>query len=226
MTCWGYTGAKGPDNWGSLSPDYATCAIGRMQSPIDITGAFPVNGPALKFDYKPSPLKILNSGHTLQVNYAPGSTLTVAGEIYELLQFHFHVPSEHAFDGLRTAMEAHFVHKNPAGVLAVIGVMMETGAQNHALAAVFDNVPTEAGVEVDVAGTTVDASAILPTATTGYFHYKGSLTTPPCSEGVHWFIFPDAIEASAEQVANFERMFGHNARPLQKRNDRLLIVSS
>ena len=197
-----------------------------MQSPIDITDAFPIKGPALKFDYKPSSLKILNSGHTLQVNYAPGSTLTAAGEIYELLQFHFHVPSEHAFNGLHMAMEAHFVHKNPAGVLAVVGVMMEVGTQNHALDAVFDNVPTEAGIEVDVAGTTVDASAILPTATTDYFYYKGSLTTPPCSEGVHWFIFPDAIEVSAEQVTNFERMFGHNARPLQKRNDRLLVVSS
>ena len=226
MTRWGYTGVEGPDNWGSLSGDYATCAIGRMQSPIDITGAFPVKGPALKFDYRPTPLKILNSGHTLQINYAPGSTLAVAGEIYELLQFHFHIPSEHAFNGLRTAMEAHFVHKNPAGVLAVVGVMMETGAQNHALATVFDNIPTEAGTEVDVAGATVDASAILPTETTGYFHYKGSLTTPPCSEGVHWFIFPDVIEVSAEQVANFKRIFGHNSRPLQKRNERLLIISS
>ncbi len=226
MTCWRYKGDKGPDNWGSLSPEYAACALGRMQSPIDISGAFPVKGPALKFYYKPCSLKILNTVHTLQINYAPGNTLTVAGEIYELLQFHFHVPSEHAFDGSHMAMEAHFVHKNPAGVLAVVGVMMEAGAKNHALAAVFDNVPTEAGIEVDVAGTTVDASSILPTATTGYFHYSGSLTTPPCSEGVHWFILPDAIEVSAEQIAKFERMFGHNARPLQKCNDRLLIVSS
>lgn len=226
MTCWGYTGDEGPDNWGSLEPDYATCAIGRMQSPIDITGAFPVRGPALKFDYKPCPLKILNTRHTIQVNYAPGSTLTVEGEIYELLQFHFHVPSEHVFDGSPAAMEAHFVHKNPAGVLAVVGVMMETGTQNHALAAVFENVPTEAGTEVDVAGVTVDASAVLPAETAGYFHYKGSLTTPPCSEGVRWFILPDAIEVSAEQVADFERTFGRNARPLQKRNDRLLIASS
>ncbi|MCY3985708.1 MAG: carbonic anhydrase family protein [Candidatus Dadabacteria bacterium] len=226
MTCWGYKGDEGPDNWGSLSPEYAACALGRMQSPIDITDAFPVKGPALKFDYKPCSLKILNTGHALQVNYAPGSTLTAAGEVYELLQFHFHIPSEHAFDGSHAAMEAHFVHKNPEGTLAVVGIMMEVGAKNHALAAVFNNVPNKAGMEVDVVGTTVDASTILPTATTEYFHYKGSLTTPPCSEGVHWFIFPDAIEVSAEQVGNFKQMFGYNARPLQKRNNRLLIVSS
>ncbi len=222
---WSYTGPNGPENWGSLSPDNAACSDGRMQSPIDVVDAFPAKGPDLAFDYKPSPLKIVNNGHTVQANYAPGSVLTVAGRPFNLLQFHFHAPSEHAIAGSRTPMEVHFVHADAEGALAVVGVMMQAGSQNEPLASVFANMPEEAGPEVEVADTTIDASAMLPSEAGAYSHYKGSLTTPPCSEGVNWFVMAKAIEVSAEQIGKFEGIASPSARPLQGLNDRLLIGS-
>jgi carbonic anhydrase len=222
---WSYSGSTGPENWGSLSPDYADCASGRMQSPVDIVDASPAKGPELILDYKPSPLRIVNNGHTVQVNYGPGSVLTVAGKPFGLLQFHFHAPSEHAIAGSRAPMEAHFVHGNADGSLAVVGVMMQAGRHNDPLALVFANIPDEAGPEVAIADATIDASAMLPSESGAYFHYKGSLTTPPCSQGVHWFVVANAIEVSTEQIGSFERISGPNARPLQGLNDRLLIAS-
>ena len=220
---WSYAGPTGPENWGSLSADNAACSDGRMQSPIDVVDAFPAEGPDLTFDYKPSPLKIVNNGHTVQANYGPGSVLTVAGKPFQLLQFHFHAPSEHAIAGSRTPMEVHFVHADAEGSLAVVGVMMQEGSQNDPLASVFANMPAEAGPEVEVAETTIDASAMLPSEAGTYSHYKGSLTTPPCSEGVNWFVMAKAIEVSAEQIGKFEGIASPSARPLQALNDRLLI---
>ena len=159
---WTYTGSKGAEYWGSLSPDYAVCTNGRMQSPIDIVDAFPAKGPELIFDYKPSPLRIVNNGHTVQVNYGPGSVLTVAGKPFGLLQFHFHAPSEHAIAGSPAPMEVHFVHGDADGSLAVVGVMMQAGRRNEPLAPVFANMPDEAGPEVEIADTAIDASAMLP----------------------------------------------------------------
>lgn len=220
---WSYAGPTGPENWGSLSAESAACSDGRMQSPIDIVDALPAKGPDLVFDYKPSPLKIVNNGHTVQVNYGSGSELTVAGRLFKLLQFHFHAPSEHAIAGSRTPMEVHFVHADADGSLAVVGVMMQAGSQNDPLASVFANMPEEAGPEVEVADTTIDASAILPSEAGAYSHYKGSLTTPPCSEGVNWFVMAKAIEVSAEQIGKFEGIASPSARPLQGLHDRLLI---
>ena len=222
---WSYAGPGGPANWSSLSPDYAVCASGRMQSPIDIIDAFPAKGPALIFDYRPFPLTIVNNGHTVQVTYTPGSTLTIAGKAYELLQLHFHAPSEHTVAGSRAPMEAHFVHRNASGALAVVGVMMQVGRHNESLAAVLGNMPAEAEPEAAVAGTTVDTLAMLLPQARAYFHYKGSLTTPPCTEGVHWFVMANVVAVSEEQVAAFRRIFGSNARPLQELNNRLLIAS-
>ena len=222
---WSYSGSAGPEYWGSLSPDFAVCSDGRMQSPIDIVDAFPAKGSDLIFDYKPSPLKIVNNGHTVQVNYGPGSGLTVAGKPFQLLQFHFHAPSEHAIAGSRAPMEVHFVHGDADGSLAVVGVMMQAGGQNDPLASVFANMPEEAGPEAEIAETTIDASAMLPSEAGAYSHYKGSLTTPPCSEGVNWFVMANAIEVSTEQIAKFEGISAPNSRPLQGLNDRLLIAS-
>ena len=222
---WSYTGSTGPEHWGSLSPDYAACSDGRMQSPIDIVDAFPAKGSNLNFDYKPSPLRIVNNGHTVQVNYGSGSNLTVAGKPFKLLQFHFHAPSEHAIAGSRAPMEVHFVHGDADGSLAVVGVMMQAGRRNEPLAPVFANMPDEAGPEVEIADTTIDASAMLPSGSTAYSHYKGSLTTPPCSQGVNWFLLANSIEVSTEQIGRFEGISAPNARPLQGLNDRLLIAS-
>ena len=222
---WSYIGMRGPAFWGSLSPAYAPCAAGRMQSPIDVGDGFPARARAPVFDYRPSPLTIVNNGHTVQVDYATGSTLTVAGEVYELFQFHFHTPAEHEVAGARASMEVHFVHRSASGVLAVVGVMIEVGRHNEALAVVFDNMPAEPGPAVAVAGETVDASAMLPPQSRAFSHYRGSLTTPPCSEGVRWFVLATAVEASEAQVAAFRRISGPNARPLQGLNNRLLIAS-
>jgi carbonic anhydrase len=222
---WSYAGPDGPEHWGMLSSDYAVCASGRMQSPIDIADPFAATPPTLVFDYKPSPLAILNNGHTVQVNYASGSTLTVEGEVYELLQFHFHAPSEHAIRGARAPMEVHFVHKNAAGALAVVGVMMQAGGASDPLAPVFANMPAAAGPEAAIDGATVDAATMLPPDAGAYFHYKGSLTTPPCSEGVHWFVLANAIQVSADQIGTFEPISAPNARPLQELNNRLLVAA-
>ena len=151
-----------------------------MQSPIVIVDAFPANGPVLEFDYEPSPLTISNDGRIVQVAYAPGSTLTIAGEVFELLQFHFHAPGEHTIAGKHAAMEAHFVHSNAAGELAVVGVMVQAGRYNQPLASVLASMPTGVGPETSITDAPVDASAILPSESSAYFHYKGSLTTPPC----------------------------------------------
>ncbi len=219
---WSYAGADGPEHWGTLSPDFAACAAGRMQSPIDLTGAVNATPPALTFAYKPSPLTIVNNGHTIQVDYAPGSTLSVDGEAFELLQFHFHAPSEHSVDGARAPMEVHLVHKSAAGTLAVIGVLMDAGAANAVLAPVWEHMPHEPG-RADVADATIDAAALLPPDTERYFRYKGSLTTPPCSEGVRWFVMTERISLVEASIAAFEDTAGPNARPIQALNERLLI---
>ena len=221
---WSYAGADGPAFWGSLAPAYAACSTGRRQSPIDISRARRSDAPPPVFDYRPSPLRIVNTGHTVQVNYAPGSRLILAGEVYGLLQFHFHAPAEHALAGMRAAMEVHFVHRSASGALAVVGAPMRVGRRNEALAPVFDNMPSSTGRAVPVAGASVDAAAVLP-RDGAYFLYSGSLTTPPCSEGVRWLVLADAIEASGEQVAAFRRVTGPNARPLQALNGRLPTAS-
>ena len=149
----------------------------------------------------------------------------IAGKVYELLQFHFHAPAEHAFAGMRAAMEVHFVHRSASGALAVAGLTMRVGGRNEALAAVFANMPAEAGPAVGIAGATVDASAVLPRRAGASFQYGGSLTTPPCSEGVRWIVLAEPIEASAEQVAAFRRIVGPNARPLQALRGRLPKLS-
>ena len=222
---WSYSGPGGPGNWGSLSPRYRTCSSGRMQSPIDLADAFPAKGPALRFDYKATPLKVINTGHTVQVNGTPGSTLTVAGDVYDLLQFHFHAPSEHAIAGTRAPMEAHFVHRNAAGTLTVVGVTIREGGHNPALAPIIAATPPEAGSSAAAAGATIDPSALLPPGAGAYFHYSGSLTTPPCSEGVRWFVLAKPVLASRDQIAAFGRVFGPNARPLQGLHGRLLVAS-
>ena len=221
---WGYSGDEGPAHWGDLSADWAACKDGRMQSPIDIVGAFGAQTIGNTMAYEPTPLNIVHNGHTVQVNYQAGSSMTVGGEAYALLQLHFHAPSEHTVGGKAYAMEIHLVHQSASGQLAVVGVMIEEGAESAALADIWANMPMTATPEASHAGTAVDAAAILPDAAR-YYHYKGSLTTPPCSEGVRWFVLEAPITASAAQIAQFEEAAGPNARPVQPLNERLVIAS-
>lgn len=221
---WSYGGADGPDHWGALSDAFAACAHGAMQSPIDLNAGFTVETISHAFNYKPSPLNIVHNGHTVQANYAPGSSMTVQGKVYDLLQFHFHAPSEHAIGGRRSPMEVHLVHKSADGELAVLGIMMNAGAANQALAGAWSKMPMHETAAASHDGVVVDAAALLP-ETGRYYHYKGSLTTPPCSEGVRWFVLQTPITVSAEQIAMFEQAAAPNARPLQPINKRLVVAS-
>lgn len=218
---WSYEGATGPEHWGELTTDFKTCQLGMEQTPIDLSSELKADPGTLAFDYKPQPLAIVNNGHTIQVNAAPGSSCTIGKTKYELLQFHFHHPSEHLLNGKPLDLECHFVHKSAAGDLAVVGVFFVPGTASAPLQLIFDQMPKDAGGEVMAKGT-VDPQAMFP-ASRNYFRYMGSLTTPPCSEGITWTVFRDAVQLSTAQVKQFAALFPNNARPAQKRNRRFLI---
>ena len=217
---WGYEGPGGPKYWGSLKPAFAVCASGTRQSPLDLAGATVSDLSHLAFDYTPSPITIFNNGHTVQVDYAPGSALVVDGVRYDLLQFHFHHASEHAVNGVRFPLEMHLVHRNATGALAVVGVFFEAGGVNAALETLWSHLPSEAGPRTVVAGE-VDAAALLPERRTSW-RYVGSLTTPPCTEGVAWIVMTDPVALSSEQIEAFRAIFPDNARPMQALNGRVL----
>ena len=218
---WTYEGEEGPEHWGELDSDYASCSGGTRQSPIDVSGAAGADVANIEFLYQPvSPLHLINNGHTLQVNIPAGSSITLDGETYPLKQFHFHAPSEHTIDGRAEAMELHLVHVTDAGTIAVVGVLLTEGEGNPALTPVFEAMPAMAGPEQEVTGS-VDPNALLPEQRTTY-RYSGSLTTPRCSEGVHWLLMTEPMTVSAAQTEAFRTVFGENARPVQPLNDRAI----
>jgi carbonic anhydrase len=221
---WSYGGDEGPAHWGDLEPEYADCKLGQHQSPIDIRGAKSERLPTIQVDYKPSPLKIINNGHTIQINYEPGSFITVSGARYQLRQFHFHHPSEEKINGKQYDMVIHFVHADDKGRLAVIAVLVNQGTANPAIQKLWENMPKTDGKEKAVAGVEINAASLLPESR-GYYTFDGSLTTPPCSEGVTWFVLKTPFEISADQVESFARLYPNNARPTQARNDRLIRES-
>ena len=219
---WSYMGADGPAHWAELSPEFRECAVGQLQSPIDIRNATPANLPPLELHYQPVPLRTVNNGHTIQVDApeAPGaSQLVVGAHAYKLVQLHFHAPSEESIDGVRHALVAHLVHKDADGHFAVIAVLFDPGPINEPLRPLFDNLPLQAGAERTVQGATLDLAAILPQVR-GYYEYEGSLTTPPCSEEVRWFVMKVAVPISARQLAAFRTFYPNNARPLQPSHGR------
>jgi carbonic anhydrase len=218
---WGYAGASGPEHWGELQPDFKVCQLGLEQAPIDLAEGIKGDPGEAKFAYRAMPLRIVNNGHTVQVNVDPGCACTIGGAKYELLQYHFHHPSEHLLAGRAIDLECHFVHRSSAGAIAVVGVFIKPGAANKALAAIFDAMPAKEGPEISVAAP-IDPAALMPESS-GYFRYMGSLTTPPCSEGLTWTVFKKPIEASPQQIQQFAALFPNNARPVQTRNRRFLI---
>jgi carbonic anhydrase len=219
---WTYEGAEGPDQWGELAPEYALCGEGRSQSPIDITGEQAVNLADLTLNYSPSVLNIFNNGHTIQVNYDAGSSLIYNENEYALEQFHFHHPSEHTLNGESFGMELHFVHGDANGAKAVVGVLLAEGSDdNTAYAPVFDNLPPEEG-EPASTELMVNAADLLPEQVQ-YYTYMGSLTTPPCTQGVRWLVLDTPVTLSAAQLAAFEAIFELNARPVQPLNMRDLL---
>ena len=218
---WSYEGDEGPQKWGAIEPDYAACATGKHQSPIDIHDPQPADLPAIQFDYRPSPLKMIDNGHTIQVNFAPGSRITVGQETYDLVQMHFHHPSENTIDKRAFPMEAHLVHKDAQGHLAVVALMLQEGKANTFLDTLWRNMPTAKGQEQAAKGVSVDPTAFLP-QDRGYDTFEGSLTTPPCSEGVTWYVLKTPVEVGQKQVARFAQIYKLNARPVQLLNDRVV----
>jgi carbonic anhydrase len=211
---WSYGGEQGPKHWGQLDPTYATCAGGHAQSPIDIKHPKPADLPPLKFDYDSVRLNIINNGHTIQVNYTPGSTLTVGDKTYTLRQFHFHHPSEEHINGRGFDLVAHLVHDDGSGHLAVVAVLFKVGSPNALLDTVWRNIPTQAEKAVDVPTVSLNVKELLP-ADHGYYTFSGSLTTPPCSEGVTWYVLKNQSTLSADQVATFAKLYPRDARPIQ-----------
>jgi len=222
---WEYEGEEGPENWGELDPTYFACSTGEAQSPINITAAQSLNLKDIEFSYQPSKLNIFNNGHTIQVAYDKGSFITYNEIQYQLLQFHFHHPSEHTLNGEVFDMELHFVHRDANGSLAVVGVMLTEGeTDNPAFAALFDHLPTEKG-DPQITELSVDANILLPQSHL-FSTYVGSLTTPPCTEGVRWLVLTTPVELSAKQIAAFDEIFERDNRPVQPLNDRDLLLDS
>ena len=217
MPHWDYEGKSGPPTWGTLDPAWRTCLVGKAQSPIDIE---PRSGSAspITFHYKPTVATPFDNGHTLQVDLAPGSTIEIEGTAYQLLQFHFHTPSEHTIAGEHYPLEVHLVHQDGDGKLAVISVLYDSGAESRALGAVWSRWPKTPGSQ-DRARKTFDPSDLLPETRTVY-RYPGSLTTPPCSEDVVWNVMRRTMTDSKAHLDGFARHYANNARPLQARNGR------
>jgi carbonic anhydrase len=221
---WSYDGESGPQTWGRLKPEFSKCSTGTRQSPIDIRDGIRVDLEPVQFDYKPSGFSVLDNGHTVQVNVAPGNFIEVMGRRFELAQFHFHRPSEERVDGKQFEMVAHLVHKDIGGRLAVVAVLLERGGAHPLVQSVWNNLPLEKGDEVS-ARALLDLNQLLP-KDTRYFTYMGSLTTPPCSEGVLWMVMQQPVTVSPEQIDVFARLYPMNARPLQQAQGRLIKQSN
>ncbi len=224
---WSYRGIGAPQYWGDLKEEYRLCKEGQSQSPIDISAATVTSLPGIQVAYQETALDILNNGHAIQINYAPGSSITVAGKSYALLQFHFHSPSEHTVGGKAHDMVAHLVHKAADGQLAVIGILIDGGAaaDNPVISKLWQSFPVNAGDRRQPVGVTVNVADLLP-ADLNYFNYSGSLTTPPCSEGVNWFLLSAPVQISNAQLEQFRASIFNDARPVQAVNGRTVRLGN
>ncbi len=220
---WTYEGDTGPDNWGKLKPEWKTCSSGERQSPIDIRDGIRVDQEPVRFYYKPSGFRVIDNGHTVQANLAGGNRILAMGRDFELVQLHFHRPSEERVNGKLYEMVAHLVHKDKEGRLAVVAVLLDKGANNPIVQTLWNHLPLERNIEYP-ASVALDLDSLLP-EDRSYFTYMGSLTTPPCSEGVLWIVLRAPAGVSAEQVAAFSRLYPNNARPIQQAAGRLIKES-
>jgi carbonic anhydrase len=221
---WSYEGSNGPDHWSALDQTFSACQAGHAQSPIDIRSPKPADLPAIQFAYQPTPLHIINNGHTVQVNYAPGSFITVGATRYQLKQFHFHHPSEERIDGKGFAMVAHLVHASDDGKLAVVAVLLDGGSANPAIATLWQHLPPHEGPEQTLDAVKFDVTGLLP-QDRAYYTFAGSLTTPPCTEGITWFVLKTPSQLSQEQAEAFGKIYPHDARPVQPLNGRAVMAS-
>lgn len=221
-THWTYSGKAGPSRWFELHPEFIACAKGKYESPIDITGGVKSELPALQFRYSPSPLTIVDNGHTVMATLAPGSTLAAGDRMYGLKQLHFHHPSEESVSGKRFAMVAHLVHEGAGGHVAVVAVLLKVGKGNPLVETLWKHLPSEKERLAIIADVSVDAMEILPPSL-GYYTFPGSLTTPPCTEGVTWYVLKTPTEISSAQLAAFAKLYPMNARPIQPRHGRQIL---
>jgi carbonic anhydrase len=228
---WGYAGPEGPHNWGRLAPEFEICESGKNQSPIDLTGFIEADLPPIQFNYDTLSTEIVydrrasevvNTGHSLQTDDVGGASIEVSGQVFELRQFHFHTPSENQIEGKSFAMEAHLVHEGPNRSLAVVAVLFEAGEENPAIAKLWAQMPRKAGDRQTMPGR-FSASELLP-ANKDYYRFNGSLTTPPCTEGVWWFVMKEPLTVSQAQVDSFLEVMHHeNNRPVRPVNARPIL---
>ncbi len=218
---WGYSGAIGPDQWKTLKPEFAACA-GRNQSPIDVAQTIEAELKPVQFSYQPGGGEVVNNGHAIQVNYDAGSSITVDGIRFELKQFHFHSPSENRINGKSFPLEAHLVHADKDGNLAVVAVMFDEGKANATIGSAWSKMPKAEGGTNPLPAKAA-AAGLLP-ADRDYYRYNGSLTTPPCTEGVRWIVMKKPMTVSKEQVEAFKSTLGFaNNRPVQPVNARPVL---
>jgi carbonic anhydrase len=221
---WGYRGSEGPAHWGELTPEFAACKTGHSQSPVNIRGAHSADLPAIQFEIKPSAVHIVNNGHTIEINYAPGSFIRVGDKRYELKQFHFHHPSEETINGKRFPIEVHLVHADADGNLAVVSVLLEEGSANPLVETLWGLAPKTPGPDKTDDNLQINAADLLP-ANRSYFTFAGSLTTPPCTEDVRWFVLRTPVTISKKQVATFTAIYPYDERPTQPLNGRAVLAS-
>jgi len=230
---WGYAGEDGPATWASLSPVYALCGEGKNQSPINIVKTDAKGGANWKFDYKTTSLHIahnehmediIDNGHTIQITVDEGSMFTFGDKTFNLKQVHFHTPSEHTLDGKHAPMEMHLVHQAADGTLAVVAAFIQEGkTPNENFSKIIANLPNAKGETKHVADVNLELKMHLPKDNFAY-HYIGSLTTPPCSEGVQWLVLGNPVYLTAEQIEAFSSRIGPNNRPTQGLNERQVNV--
>jgi len=220
---WGYEGDVAPAHWGELSDKFKLCSSGKNQSPIDIKSNFDVDLPAIQFDYSAPAKKIINNGHTIQVDVKAGSSITVDGKNYQLKQFHFHTPSENKINGKSFPLEAHFVHRlKGKNTFAVVAVMFNEGAANPILEQLWDKIPSKVGESVKLEKS-IDYTQLLP-KDKDYYRFNGSFTTPPCTEGVYWHVLKTPLTASKAQIEKFLATMHHpNNRNIQTTGARVIV---
>jgi carbonic anhydrase len=223
-THWSYEGESGPANWHKINSDWAKCSTGNRQSPIDIRDGMKVDLEQIAFDYRPSGFSVTDNGHTVQVAVGPGNYLSVAGRTYELQQFHFHRPAEERVNGKGFEMVVHLVHKDVEGRLAVLALLLERGKPQPAIQTVWNNLPLEKG-DTATPSVVLDPNDLLPQRR-DYYTFMGSLTTPPCTEGVLWLVMKEPVQASPAQMALFSRLYPFNARPIQASAGRMIKESN
>jgi carbonic anhydrase len=221
---WDYGEELGPSHWGDLKPEFAPCKAGHRQSPIDIRDPQQADLPPLQLNYKPSPLHIIDNGHTIMVNYSPGSFMSVGDHKYALKQFHFHRPSEEKINGKTFDMTMHLVHADENGKLAVIAILLRQGEDNALVRELWKDLPKEKEKEELLDQIQIDVSQILP-ATLGYYTFSGSLTTPPCSEDVTWYVLREPVNVSAAEIEQFSKLYRNDARPTQPLYGRVILES-